>query len=429
MTDKTPSWSLSRKVVVRFLFIVLGGSTLLCWDVIADLIFRYIAFGKYSYEAPYKVLIKPFYWLDRHIFHTGYDPKVHLSFPGDNHFGILFYLTLLLAGIVGTIAWSWLDRKRPHYRKLMYWFRVYLRYMLALTMFDYGIDKMIPVQMSYPNVLNLLTPLGESGRFNVLWNFMGISPGYMMLTGIVEITGSLLLFNRRTVVAGCLIELVVLVNVVALNIFYNIPVKLFSEQLLLYTLFLLLPYFYPLIRLFLFGKTVKLAAPQYRFLTPWKRYTLIAFLIGLPTMIFIPIGLGISQRYTRNKANAGRQRIYEITSFVTKDTLAPLLTDTLRWKRLLFVYSNYSTSNYAVIFDMQDNKEYYGLDLDSNKNILTLKNGLDTAQWNVFNYSQPARNQLLLNGKWERNEVHILMKSLPIDSIPINRERIRWVRD
>ena len=93
--------------------------------------------------------------------------------------------------------------------------------------------------MSPPQWCMLTTPYGELNRFNVLWNFMGMSPGYMMFTGTIEIVGGLLLFFPRTAVAGYLLVIAVLSNVVALNWFYNVPVKVFSALLLLYALFLL----------------------------------------------------------------------------------------------------------------------------------------------------------------------------------------------
>ncbi len=68
-----------------------------------------------------------------------------------------------------------------------------------MTMFSYGIDKLIPVQMSYPSVVTLTTPMGEFSRFDVLWTFMGVAPGYMMLTGFCEILAAVLLvFGGRS---------------------------------------------------------------------------------------------------------------------------------------------------------------------------------------------------------------------------------------
>jgi hypothetical protein len=62
----------------------------------------------------------PVHWLDIHLFHTGYDPAKQQPFPGDNHFGALFYLLLLVIAVIGAIVWSILDRKRLNYNRLSY---------------------------------------------------------------------------------------------------------------------------------------------------------------------------------------------------------------------------------------------------------------------------------------------------------------------
>jgi len=399
----------------------------MCWDNLGDMIHRTFSTTPYSFDAFYGWLRSPVHWLDVHFFHTGYDPATQQSFPGDNHFGVLFYLVLLMVAVAGTIVWGILDRKRPNYNRLNHWFRVYLRYMLAITLLTYGLDKLIPVQMTFPNIENLLMPLGFSNRFRVFWNFMGVSPEYQMVTGAIELTGALLLLNRRTKVLGCILVLAVLINVVSLNVFYNVTVKLFSTQLLLYTLYLLYPYGNRLIKLFFSGQSVSLAVRRFRFQTSWKEKVLTAILISIPLLTLATAGWGIAHRYSRNANNAGLQKYYEVTRFVAKDTLLPLPTDTLRWKRFLISYSNYSPDLYAVVWGMQDDFDYYFLKIDSLKRTFTLKDASDSLH--VFTYSNPAKAQLLLKGKWKDQGVQILMKDVPIDSMRLNRDRIRLIRD
>jgi hypothetical protein len=424
-----PTWRSIQKIAFRFFFVFLGGSSILCMDGFVDLITRFFAAKNYYSGGTFEFLSKPFYFLDRHLFHTGYNPKLNSSFIGDNHFGLVFYLTLLTFASIVTIAWTLLDRKRPNYNKLLYWFRFYIRYILAMTILDYGLDKLIPVQMSFPNVEDLMAPLGEKDRFTILWNFMGASKGYMMLTGIAEIMGSLFLFNRRTAVLGSLILLVILINVVGINIFYNIPVKMYATQLLIYDLFLLFPYSNKLIELFLLGRPVSLIGPYYEFHSKWKKYSLTATMIGIPLLIQIPIGIGIIQRYERNKLNAKRQVIYEVTDFIAKDTLPPLSTDTIRWKRFSIVSSQYSAGMYAIIYNMQDQKDYYVCKTDSTKRTITLKDSPDSLAWHVFTYANPSENQIFLAGKWKNVDIHVLMKAISIDSMEISKEKIKWVQD
>ena len=375
--------------------------------------------------SPFKFLIGPFYWLDRHLFHTGYNPSTHEAFPQDNHFGVVFYLSLVLLAVIGTLVWSLLDRKRQQYDRLLFWFRVYLRYVLAMIMFEYGVIKFIPVQMFYPSVVDLLTPLGEQTRFKILWNFMGVSPGYMVLTGLSEMAGSLLLLNRRSVVLGYLLLVGVLTNVVAFNLLYNVPVKMFSVQLLIYTLFLVAPYVSRLFRLFFGGQAVALAEPVYRFFSKRKRYQLFGVLTAVPLIFFFLVTVGTFIRYKRQQDMTRHEKLYDVNSFVAgpllKDTLPPLLTDAFRWKRLAFAYSKY-----AVIFDMKDKKDFYECDADSSRQTFKLHDGSDSG---VFHYTYSPGDQLQLLGKWKGRDIKVLLQPVSIDSMAVNKERAKWVLD
>lgn len=54
-------------------------------------------------------------------------------------------------------------------------------------MLAYGLDKVMIVQMPEPNAISLLGRVGDQSHFNVLWNFMGASPGYQIFTGLCEV--------------------------------------------------------------------------------------------------------------------------------------------------------------------------------------------------------------------------------------------------
>lgn len=76
---------------------------------------------------------------------------------------------------------------------------------------------------------------------------------------------------------------------------------------------------------------------------------------------------------------------------------------------------------------MQDDIDYYYYKIDSLRRTFTLKDASDSLH--VFTYTNPAKAQLLLTGKWKGQGVQILMKDVPIDSMWLNRDRIRLIRD
>ena len=67
----------------------------------------------------------------------------------------------------------------------------------------------------------------------VLWSFMGASVPYIIFSGACEVAGGLLVLFRRTTTFGALVNITVMANVVALNFFYGVPVKLYSANILL----------------------------------------------------------------------------------------------------------------------------------------------------------------------------------------------------
>ena len=396
-----------------------------CWDLLIYIAsFIDPSSEPYPIDKAFRPFVKSLHWLDKKLFHIGYDPALHGGFPGDNHFGVVFYLTILLLVFTCTIIWTIADRKRLSYDKLFYWFNVYLRYVLAVTIFGYGIDKLIPVQMPYPGTVELLTPLGEQGRFNVLWNFMGVSPGFMIFAGSCEIIGSLLLLYRRTYLFGALFTCTILTNVVAFNWFYNVPVKLFSLQLLLYDIYLVVPYISVLWLFFFRGQPANPGLKSYGLQTKWKKNVLRYNLIIIPLVICIFSTIGVYNRYKEQQEERRRNKIYEVTSFVAGDSLPPLLTDTLRWRRFVQNYKDY-----VIIYNMQDKTDWYQCDIDSIKKTFTLHDNPNKSTWHLFHYEYPARDQLLLTGKWKGQDVVIRMKSVPLDSMYLNKEKIRLIQE
>ena len=128
--------------------------------------------------------------------------------------------------------------------------------------------------------------------------------------------------------------------------------------------------------------------------------------ICIPAYSFFAGTSLVAKRYREASLNARRQKLYEVTYFITKDTLQPLLTDTLRWKKMAFAYKNT-----AVIYNMQERADYYDYELDTVKQTYTLHDNPDTTKWLLFHYSYPSKDILRLTGKWKGEESTITMKA------------------
>ena len=265
-------WTQWRKIAFRFCFLFFSMTSLTYSNIFLLLI-------NADRDAALSFLIKPINFLEVHVFHIGYKPEMGSTELVSSLFGWLLLFLIITLCLVGTILWSILSKRKKNYVQLNFWFSHYLAYYLCIVMIGYAISKLIPTQMPYPDVSSLLTPLGNFSKFNLTWMFIGSSPGYEKFTGCCEFIACLLILFQRTRVFGYLFMLTVLMNVVCLNVFYNIIVKLPSIILLLTNLFLLSPYIPKLVSFFYFLKPISLQEKRYVFNTPWKKYLVVALLL------------------------------------------------------------------------------------------------------------------------------------------------------
>jgi hypothetical protein len=181
------------------------------------------------------------FWTASHVFHSRLPLVYTGSGSGDKTFDWVLSFCLVVFAVAVTCLWSALEAKREHYVMLHKWFRVFIRFALAGQMLSYGMAKAIPLQMRFPNLTRLLETFGNFSPMGVLWSSIGASPSYEMFTGCAEILGGILLIIPRTTTLGALVCLAESTLIFALNMTYDVPVKLFSFHLLLLSLLLLAP--------------------------------------------------------------------------------------------------------------------------------------------------------------------------------------------
>jgi hypothetical protein len=229
------------------------------------------------------------------------------------------------------------------------------------------------------------------------------------------------LFSRRAAVFGYLFVLGVLTNVVALNWFYNISVKLFSSLLWLYTFYLLAPWLSNIIQFFFSGAPAVVPQKRYTFQAQWKSYLLRAVLVLVPLLSLALESIRDTKAYRIEVAGARKEKMYNVTAFVTLDTIA---ADSIRWRRALFVYDNY-----MVIYNMKDKEDWYRYELDTLKKTLALHalNGLVIKK---LQYTYPSAGTLQLNGEWKGGkDINVSLKLSPVDSMYLNKEKFKIMQD
>ncbi|ADY26159.1 hypothetical protein Deipr_1003 [Deinococcus proteolyticus MRP] len=163
-------------------------------------------------------------------------PPLKPTGSGDTALDWALFGLLFLASLAAGTLWTALQKRSPAWQAPA--LSGLLRFFLAAWLLNYGLIKFGFGQFGLLREEQLSTTYGESSPMGLLWRFMAASPGYQWLGGAAEVLPALLLLHRRTVTLGALLAAVTLTNIFALNLLYDVPVKLFSGHLLLAALVL-----------------------------------------------------------------------------------------------------------------------------------------------------------------------------------------------
>jgi hypothetical protein len=214
---------------------------------------------------------------------------------------------------------------------------VVLRYFLAATLIGYGMAKVVPMQFAPLPLSRYDTTLGEMSPMGLMWTFMAFSQPYVFFAGIAEVIGSVLLLSRRTYVAGALLLIVVMANVVVMNLCYDVPVKLFSMLLLAMLCALVAPHAKRLAGALL-GYSTRELPPRVRGSVMTERVRLalkltMVALIALRAYEHIVISRWISEQKTITPLHGTWRAERVVIDGIERP---PLFTDDARWRKLIF---------------------------------------------------------------------------------------------
>lgn len=407
------TWPLWRKIIFRFFFIFFLFITApWTWlDSVPGV--GYITQYYYRFDD----------WLvnffNKNIFHVK-DVLVPANGSGDTSYGWAQLWTYLLMAALGSFIWGITDRKRKSYNGADYWLRTIIRYYIALVAFIYGWDKIFLMQMPFPNNSQLATPLGDLLPMRFSWLFIGYSSPYQFFAGLLEMTTGLLLLFRKTVTLGLFFATGVFLNVMMLNLSYDIPVKIYSMQIELMCLYLLLCSSKRLVSFFIVNK----GAPpdtsyEISFHKKWMHITRIVFKI-----IFIITAFGLSGynywQYRASVNNAApdpfQEGMYDVITFVKNtDTIPAIITDTLRWQNIIFEKGNFGSIQTAdTLFRQRYHRAYFNFEKDSaGPNTIGIKKMQgDSAYLFTMKYALTDSNHIKLWAKVRSDSLYMeLVKS------------------
>ncbi|MFP4847174.1 hypothetical protein [Winogradskyella sp. PE311] len=355
-------WSVLRRIGFRFSFIYFiliilfqNNGAFPFWDKI------------FAYPTEwFKQLIT---WLGSNFYGLAGEVSSKITGSGDTLFDFLVIFTACIIALIGCVVWSIIDRKQRDYDKMYYWLTVGIRYYVGLMLISYGMVKVIQLQFSSPGFYRMMSTYGESSPMGLAWTFLGFSKGYNMFMGIAEILAGLLLF-RRTMTFGAIITLMTAMNVMAVNYFYDVPVKILSTHLVLMTLFLL---FKDIKRLLAFFFT-KVSTSIDILTRPIKNKginialtSIKGLLLGYVFIYGFITTLDSEKMYGSKAPKPDLYGVYEVTNFVINGDTITSYKDQRLWKNIVV-----QREGSLQIKKFNNSKAYFGITQDSLNNKLTM---------------------------------------------------------
>lgn len=257
---------------------------------------------------------------------------------GDRTIDWLVLVAVLGLAVMATGVWTGLDREGRHDARVRGFVRIMLRYSLAFLMMSYGLAKLDTAHSQFPppQLGRLTQPFGNASPMGMLWTFMGSSQAYTKFAGIGECVGGALLLSRRTTLAGALVLVPVLTNVVALNFCYDVPVKINSSHYLAMAIVLVLPDVRRILDVVLLRRAVPAAEPLGVVRWWGRRAPAIAVKVLLLAAFFVPMALSFRSGGGDDHA-MWFDGYWDVDSFSRNEVaVPPITTDSTRWKRMKF---------------------------------------------------------------------------------------------
>lgn len=406
--EAAPYWSLAKRIAFRFAFSYL---VLYNFPFPFNMVWERALGWEAMWEAIVKAVAKQFF---------GVTIVIAIPGSGDTTYDYYRILCFFVVACVATLIWSIVDRRRLEYARLYEWLRVYVRFSLACTMFLYGTAKIIPAQFVAPGLDRLLQSFGDASPMGLLWTFMGASTGYTIFTGAGEMLGGLLLTFRRTTLLGALVTIAVMSNVVALNFFYDVPVKLFSVHLLAMAVFLVLPDAKRLAQTFFLYQPTDVVQGK------WLRIAGIVLRTALVVFVIVK-GLEFSidaRTYNNARSSIAMRGIWNVDTLVVDGVnRPPLISDDTRWRRIVI-----DRPDMIAIYPMVGRRTRYGLEIDEKKGTMQLIKG-DESKW-TFTFHRPVPTTMVMDGTFDGRKIHATLRKSDEDaSFRLTTRGFHWINE
>jgi len=427
-------WTPAQRLAFRFGVVYLalfGFATQISGSLISNPWFTYRGLGRLS---PMREVT---HWVARTV--LGVDVRLDDVSGGETLFFWIQWLWVLIAAIVVTMAWTLLARRKA-YTAWTPWCRLAMRLALAASMIEYGMTKVLTTQFPAPPLTALVTPVGDMTLSALLWTTIGSAPAYQIVTGCVEVLAGVLLLLPWTVPLGAVLALVSLLQVLLLNLTFDIGVKLVTFHLMVLAMILLVPIARQLaVVLIRLKADATTDAPTVRlppslvpsFGGPGKPDT--------PSIaIVLPIALGAYLLGTQAWINwsfwevsgGGRPTsvfygIWNVERLSVDGQVRPaeLHDYDRRWRRVIF-----DSPEAMVVQRTDDSFARYGASIDRGRGTIALTKSNSRTWASRFIVDRASDDQMTVAGEMDGHRIEADLRRVDPSAFPLMNSSFRWIR-
>jgi uncharacterized membrane protein YphA (DoxX/SURF4 family) len=399
------------------------------WNVFSKFLLRFaIVFLSLLILPILTVISEDLYpWVGSAILHLEEPITVFPNGSGDTTYNYVELLFCFVVGIFGATIWSLFNKKEKGYDTLFHYFLVCCRYYVAASLIGYGYAKVFNGQFGPPTLWKLIQPYGESSPMGLAWTFIGASKAYTMFSGFAELIGGILLLFRRTSIIGALVGFIVMFNVMMMNFCYDIPVKLYSTQLLLLS-FIIMYFTGHNLKLVLF-KNSPTSSAIYKpsFTKKWLKITRIAL---KSVVVFYLVVFSCYEQYAAMSeygALAPKPPLYGIykpTQFIKNGDTLRIYSDSAEWKHLVVEYPGI-----AMVRQLNDRRYRLLFKVDTLKK--SISTCLETDTLIKYNLAYRVLNDstLQLNGIFLKDTINYTFGKVNLNSFRLTNRGFHWVNE
>lgn len=422
-TTPAPRWSLATRIAFRFGVIYLALfalATQISGSLIPNLSFAYRGLGRLW---PMRDVT---HWVAGSLF--GITSRLDDVSGGEPLFFWIQTAWLLAVAVIATAIWSAVDRRRESYVTGYAWFHLVVRLALAAQLLEYGMTKVIPTQFPAPPLTTLVTPVGELTLSALLWTSIGAAQPYQIFTGCIEVLAGVLLLIPATTTLGAMVALGSLIQVFALNMTYDVGVKLVSFHLIVLAAILLAPAIPHLLDVLLRQRPTG-AVPQPR-LTRTRRGQRLFVAAHLVFAVYLLSMLAYINWSFWQVAGGGRPRsalygIWNVEQLAIDGQVRPAdLNDyDRRWRRVIF-----DAPGDVAVQRTDDSFARYGASIDPGRGTLAFRKG-SSRNWSAtFTFERPSADRLSIDGEMDGYRVQAELQRVDFDAFPLLNSTFRWMR-